>query len=72
MLVLSRDIEGSIIIGDDITITVLDVKGTQIKLGFSAPTDIKIMRKEIYDKIAAEEVAGDSASSIKGDDVRSA
>ena len=48
MLALSRRMNESIIIGNDIEITVLEVKGDQVKLGFSAPKAIPIYRKEIY------------------------
>ena len=48
MLALSRKINESIIIGNDIEITVLEVKGDQVKIGISAPKSIPIYRKEIY------------------------
>jgi len=48
MLALSRKINESIIVGNDIEITVLEVKGDQVKIGISAPKSIPIYRKEIY------------------------
>jgi len=48
MLALSRRINESIIIGNDIEITILEVKGDQVKIGISAPKSIPIYRKEIY------------------------
>jgi carbon storage regulator len=48
MLALSRRINESIIIGNDIEITVLEVKGDQVKIGISAPKSVPIYRKEIY------------------------
>lgn len=48
MLALSRKINESIIIGNDIEITVLEVKGDQVKIGINAPKSIPIYRKEIY------------------------
>ncbi|HKL98292.1 MAG TPA: carbon storage regulator CsrA [Mobilitalea sp.] len=48
MLALSRKVNESIIIGNDIEITVLEVKGDQIKIGISAPKSVPIYRKEIY------------------------
>lgn len=55
MLILSRNISEEIKIGDDITLTVLGVKGSQVRLGFEAPESIQVHRKEIYDRIKAEE-----------------
>jgi carbon storage regulator len=54
MLVLTRKIGEAIQIGDDIEITVLSVKGDQIKLGINAPKNIEIHRKEIYVSIQEE------------------
>lgn len=48
MLALSRKVNESIIIGNDIEITVLEVKGDQIKIGINAPKSVPIYRKEIY------------------------
>lgn len=54
MLALARKINQSIVIGNDIEITLLEIKGDQIKLGINAPKSIPIYRKEIYDQIQAE------------------
>ncbi len=54
MLVLTRKVGESIIIGDNIEITVIETKGDQIKLGIKAPKDIDIHRKEIYEAIRNE------------------
>ena len=55
MLVLSRKAEESMFIGDDIKITVLDIRGGQVRIGITAPQDIKILREEVYDRIAHED-----------------
>ena len=55
MLVLSRKAEESMYIGDDIKITVLDIRGWQVRIGITAPQDIKIHREEVYQRIAQEE-----------------
>ena len=54
MLVLARKVGESIIIGDNIEITVIETKGDQIKLGIQAPKDLDIHRKEIYETIQKE------------------
>lgn len=54
MLVLSRQRDETIMIGDDIQITVVDIRGDKVRLGISAPTRIAVHRKEVYDSIKAE------------------
>ncbi len=54
MLVLSRKKDESIIIGDDIVITVVDIKGEQVKIGVTAPKTVSIHRKEVYEAIQEE------------------
>ncbi|MCA9214626.1 MAG: carbon storage regulator CsrA [Planctomycetales bacterium] len=54
MLVLSRHRDESIMIGDDIVITVVDVRGDKVRLGIDAPTDIPVHRQEVYDAIQRE------------------
>ena len=56
MLVLTRRHNESIMIGDFVEITVIEVKGDQVKLGISAPKDIKVHRKEIYLAIQKENI----------------
>jgi len=57
MLVLSRQKDESIIIGDDVEITVVDVRGDKVRLGISAPRNVSVHRKEIYDAIQREKEA---------------
>ena len=54
MLILSRRAGESVKIGDEITVTVLDVKGNQMRLGFTAPPNVAIHREEVYERIQAE------------------
>lgn len=54
MLVLSRQRDESIIIGDDIEIIIVDVRGDKVRLGINAPREVSVHRKEIYDAIQRE------------------
>jgi len=51
MLVLSRQRDESIMIGDDVEITIVDIRGDKVRLGISAPTEIPVHRKEVYESI---------------------
>lgn len=64
MLALSRKITESIVIGNDIEITVLDIKGDQVKIGIKAPKTVPVYRKEIYMQIqdSNKEAAHSAAS----------
>lgn len=55
MLVLTRKIHQSIVIGDDIEVVVLEVRGEQVRIGIKAPKDVSVHRKEIYDQIHTDE-----------------
>jgi carbon storage regulator len=54
MLVLSRQRDESIIIGDDVEITIVDVRGDKVRLGITAPKHIAVHRREVYDAIQRE------------------
>src|SRR5215469_18072443 len=56
MLILTRRPGESVKIGDDITVTVLGIKGNQLRLGFSAPAHIAVHREEVYQRIQAEKL----------------
>lgn len=56
MLVLTRKLNESIMIGDDVKITIVDVKGDQVKLGITAPRQIAVHREEVYMEIQKENV----------------
>lgn len=54
MLVLSRQRDETIMIGDDVEITVVDIRGDKVRLGINAPTHIPVHRKEVYEAIQRE------------------
>ena len=68
MLVLSRQKDETIIIGDDIEITVVDIRGDKVRLGVSAPKEISVHRKEVYDAIRRE---NREAAQVKPEDLPS-
>ena len=57
MLVLSRQRDESIIIGDDIEITIVDIRGEKVRLGINAPPHVPVHRKEVYEAIKREKQA---------------
>ncbi len=63
MLVLSRQRDESIVIGDDIIITIVDIRGEKVRLGITAPAHIPVHRKEIYEAIKREAQNGRRGSS---------
>jgi carbon storage regulator len=71
MLVLSRQKDESIIIGDDVEITIVDVRGDKVRLGINAPRSISVHRKEIYDAIQREKAAAAAAGDKESKDKES-
>lgn len=70
MLVLSRQRDESIMIGDDVEITIVDVRGDKVRLGITAPKQIPVHRREIYDAIQrekAQKAEGESETSASKD-----
>ena len=66
MLVLSRQRDESIMVGDNVQITIVDIRGDKVRLGIVAPTEIPVHRKEVYDAIQREnrKAAGVSTEDI--------
>ena len=69
MLVLSRQRDETIMIGDDVEITVVDIRGDKVRLGISAPRAVQVHRKEVYDSIRRENA---EASRVQINDLESA
>ncbi|MFI3257558.1 MAG: carbon storage regulator CsrA [Spirochaetales bacterium] len=62
MLILSRKLNEKIKIGEDITLTILEIRGDQVKIGVEAPKDIKVFRQEVYESIQKENMAAATAT----------
>ena len=61
MLILTRRVGETLMIGDNVTVTVLGVKGNQVRIGITAPKDVGVHREEIYQKIGKEGDSGTTA-----------
>ena len=62
MLILTRRVGETLMVGDQVTVTVLGVKGNQVRLGVNAPRDVAVDREEIYQRIQDEKTDGDVPS----------
>ena len=73
MLVLSRHRDESIMIGDDVVVTIVDIRGDKVRLGIDAPQSIPVHRQEVYEAIQREnkrasQMGTDATRSLKGND----
>jgi len=57
MLILSRKVDEKIVIGEDISVSVIEIRGDQVRIGVDAPKTVKVFRKEVFDAIKAENQA---------------
>jgi carbon storage regulator len=63
MLILSRKINEKVVIGDDISVSIIEIRGDQVRLGIDAPKKVKVFRQEVYDAIKAENLAATAGKS---------
>ena len=62
MLILTRRVGETVMIGNDVTVTVLGVKGNQVRIGVNAPRDVAVHREEIFERIKREEQGGPTSA----------
>lgn len=68
MLILTRRVGETLMIGDQVTVTVLGVKGNQVRIGITAPKDVAVHREEIYQRIQQEHQAGSGSDEPSADE----
>ncbi len=64
MLILTRRVGETLMIGDEVTVTVLGVKGNQVRIGVNAPREVSVHREEIYERIKREQTDGGQSASV--------
>jgi carbon storage regulator len=70
MLILTRRVGETVVIGTDVTVTVLGVKGNQVRLGVNAPREVAVHREEIYERIQSEHAGADAKKVTNGSGAR--
>ncbi len=64
MLILSRKLNEKIMIGEDISISIIEIRGDQVKLGVDAPRSVKVYRREVFDAILSENKAAAESNTL--------
>ena len=72
MLILTRRVGETVMIGNDVTVTILGVKGNQVRVGINAPKNVAVHREEIYERIKREQQGGGSHDQDESHDSQSA
>lgn len=70
MLILTRRVGETVVIGNDVTVTVLGVKGNQVRLGVNAPREVAVHREEIFERIQGEHAGAESKPATNGSGAR--
>ena len=70
MLILTRRVGESVVIGEDVTVTVLGVKGNQVRIGINAPKTVTVHREEIYERIKSGRAQGDGNAPAEGENTK--
>ena len=64
MLILSRKINEKVVIGDNITVSIIEIRGDQVRIGIDAPKIVKVFRQEVFDAIKAENKAASQSMAV--------
>jgi carbon storage regulator len=64
MLILSRKINEKVMIGEEITVSIIEVRGDQVRIGIDAPKNVKVFRREVFDAIKAENKAASESAPV--------
>ena len=64
MLILSRKVNEKIVIGDDISVSIIEIRGDQVRIGVDAPKSVKVFRQEVFDAIKAENKAAAQSAPV--------
>jgi carbon storage regulator len=64
MLILSRKVNEKVMIGDDISLSIIEIRGDQVRIGVDAPKTVKVFRQEVFDAIRAENKAASESAAV--------